>query len=120
MTKKTKDYYKRHYIVIGPQTLMLIQLYRGGFHLEDIDFPGFQDWINKEVHNTEKQAKQFIKQMEDHWTPAFLESLHDEIEKELIKHWKEFAPKRLREEPYTSWIKKSKCAENKSGHNHRI
>jgi hypothetical protein len=53
-----------------------------------------------------ESAKKFIEQMDGVWCVSLLESLHDEIEKEVSRHWLEFAPSRLKEEPYKSWYRK--------------
>jgi hypothetical protein len=96
----------RHPIVMGPGVVALIQIFQKTGEIDDLWSLGFGDRAHRESLKPEKQAKQFISQLKDHWTPGFLVALHKEIERELIHHWRDFAPERLKDEPYKSWLKK--------------
>jgi hypothetical protein len=99
---------RREPIIMSSGCVMLIQVFEKTTHLDDLWVPGYEEWCRDQSVDTEHQAKKFIQQMDDRWTVAFLDSLHDEIEKTVVEHWQEFAPKRLKEEPYKSWYKRHK------------
>jgi hypothetical protein len=80
---------RRFPIVLDNNTIMLIRLFTGVTHLEDL-------WLYDEappLNTPDVAAKQLISQLEDHWTPAFLMALRDEITKKLKEHDKQYKTK---------------------------
>lgn len=86
---------ERFPIQIAPDTIALLQLFhRPSCHLEDLCvFPDCIKMEEERLKIPETAAKQFISQLEDHWTPAFLMALRDEIDKELLEHDKQYGTK---------------------------
>jgi len=76
-------------ILLSPNSVALIHIFTRYDHLEDIwisDVP--QSYID--IKNIPKEAaKEFINQLDNHYTPAFLIALRDEINKILKKREKE-------------------------------
>jgi hypothetical protein len=53
----------------------------------------------------EEEANKYIDALEEHDCVAFLEELHKVCAQRIVKHWEEFAPKRLEEEYYKQYLK---------------
>jgi hypothetical protein len=91
--EKTKDdCYERFPVQISPDTIVVLHL----FHQSNRNF--FEDcWetdcaakLREDLQTHTKAARQFIDQLEDHWTPLFMMTLRDEIDKELKDHDKKY------------------------------
>ena len=78
---------KRTPIVLSPHTIALISVFIKHEHLEDIWYSNsdFEKFVKEQVHSSSRAAKQFIAQLEGHWTPRFLKALRKEIDRELKK-----------------------------------
>ena len=81
-----KKEYDRVPFVVGRNTIGVVHL----FHRHDC----FEDmWMSECFHDDidfNKNAEQFLNQLEEHWPPIFLMALRDEIIKKLKEHDKEF------------------------------
>jgi len=57
------------------------------------------------IFDFEKMANDYIDALEDHYCVAFLEELHKVCAQRIVQHWEEFAPHRLEEKYYESYLK---------------
>lgn len=78
----------REPIQINDSTVILISLFhRDCTTLENMciseDCPAK---MSQSINRHEKAAKQLIAQLENHWSPAFMMALRDEIDNELQQH----------------------------------
>ncbi|MFB3926606.1 MAG: hypothetical protein ACE14T_11190 [Syntrophales bacterium] len=74
--------YERHPIFIHKNAVAVINIYTRHDCIEDIFT------VAECYHDSDhvQQAQQFIDQMENHWTPAFLMALRDAITERLHQH----------------------------------
>jgi hypothetical protein len=76
-------------IIVGGHAIALLTLFK--LPHDNLDDVWAWDWLQEEIHTQHyKSAKQFIDALEDHWSPAFLMALRDEITKRLEQHDKEY------------------------------
>lgn len=77
--------YDRHPIFITNSVAAVIHLYTRHGCFDDL-------WTSDCFHrrSDERDAKQFIDQLEDQWTPAFLMALRDQITERLKEHDAEY------------------------------
>jgi hypothetical protein len=77
-------------ILINEHTVALLTLYTKDY--DKLDDVWAWDYCN--AHETAQSAsKQFLAALEDHWSPAFLMALRDEITTKLRKHDEECGTK---------------------------
>ena len=81
---------KRTPIVLNPHTIALISIFIKHEHLEDIWYSGsdIEKFVKEQIHSSSRAAKQFIAQLEGHWTPRFLKALRTEIDSVLKSGYK--------------------------------
>jgi len=86
---KTKKVFRKP-ILLSPNSIALIHIFTRHDHLEDTwtsDVPAYY----RDIKNIPKEAaKEFVRQLDKHWTPAFLKALRDEIDETLKRHNKEY------------------------------
>ncbi|HSC55785.1 MAG TPA: hypothetical protein VLC51_01205 [Nitrospira sp.] len=72
-------------IILSEHTVALITLFKKGTdNLEDCwSFDAVLEWYHKDKDSA---ARQFVEQLEDHWTPAFMMALRREITRKLREH----------------------------------
>ena len=72
---------------MSKNAIALIHVFTRYDRLEDLwtPSPEMDKFIQEQIEKTDKAAKQFIAQLEGHWTPRFLKALRKEIDKELKK-----------------------------------
>ena len=87
--KQEEDVYvQRQPIIISNDTIALITLFTNHSYLQDC-------WTYDYLHNIDHDqatfaAMQFVDQLEDQWTPAFMMALRKQITLKLEEHDKEF------------------------------
>jgi hypothetical protein len=97
MKKKSKCY-ERSLIQINPHTVVLLQLFHSSNHIVDACWLSDCSMHLREDLKTHKHAaKQFVDQLEDHWTALFMMALRDAINNELKKNDKKYGTKFHRE-----------------------
>jgi hypothetical protein len=66
-------------IYLNKHTVALIQVFTRCEQLEDLWVTDYPEYDEDPDTVAKKAAEQFIGQLQDHWTPRFLEALQDEI-----------------------------------------
>jgi len=79
-------------ILLNEHTVALITLFKKGHDtLDDCwSFDAVNEWYYRDKDSA---ARQFVEQFEDHWTPAFMMSLRDQITKKLAEHDERYGTK---------------------------
>ena len=76
---------RRKPILLNEHTVALITLFKKDHDdLEDCwSYDAISEWYYKDKDSA---ARQFVEQLEDHWSPAFMMSLRDQITRKLVEH----------------------------------
>jgi len=80
---ETKCNMKRTPIVLSKNAVALILIFRKSDALLDVSIGALDHFMEQE--DVQDAAKQFIAQLQDTWTPRFLEALKEEIDAVLEK-----------------------------------
>ena len=89
--KKKSGCYERTLVQINSNTAVLLQLFHASNHIADACWSSECFMQFREDLKTHKRAaKQFVDQLEGHWTAAFMMALRDAINEELNKNDKEY------------------------------
>lgn len=84
------DKVRRTPIVLTPHTVMLVQL----FTMKEDNLSDMWSWGQTDPWEDQKAAaEQFLEQLEDQWTPAFLISLRRAITDKLAKQDEKYGTK---------------------------
>ena len=69
-------------IILNDHSVMVIHMFTRTDYLEDLWMSDFMDTISQQSDS----AKQFLSQLDDHWTPHFLIELRKAITERLQEH----------------------------------
>jgi len=79
--KKETEYIRRKPIYMGKNSVAIIHIFTRYDHLEDIGiFTDTDQYYKKELKVKNEAAKQFISQLQNHWSVNFMKQLRDEID----------------------------------------
>jgi hypothetical protein len=72
-------------ILLNEHTVALITLFKKGYdNLDDCwSYDAVSEWYYRDKDSA---ARQFVEQFEDHWSPAFMMALRDQITAKLAEH----------------------------------
>lgn len=77
----------RRPVLLNSHTVMLIQLFQAKDTIAD---SWMWDYIDN-YREADDAAEQFLDQLDEHWTPAFLMALRRKITERLVKHDTEYS-----------------------------
>lgn len=80
---------RRKPIMLNEHTVALISLFtKGTDNLDDCwSYDAVIEWYHQDKDSA---ARQFVEQLEDHWSPAFMMALRDQITAKLAEHDKKY------------------------------
>ena len=80
---------RRYPIIITDHCIALLELFiKPHDHLDDV---WSYDYLEEEISNEPQfAADEFVRRLENHWTPAFMMALRKAITNKLIEHDQEF------------------------------